>query len=812
MSLYIDDAKSTNGKFFYDTMESYGLLQHVNAPTHQKGHMLDLLFTRELDNLVSNIAVHDTQLSDHYWVLCELNVQKPKPSPKVINYRKLNDIDIESFRSDIVSSGIGKPKDSEDIITLVDSYNSVLAELLEKHAPLKSLKVTVRDNAPWYTSDIKEAKRVSRRWERRWRSSGLTVHKDIYRASLDYVSTLIEKSKKEYYSSKFDDIDQKSVYKLANTILHKPKDMALPIHDSATKLATLFNDFFVKKIINLRKDLQDIVVSLPASLSSLSHPVNITSPDCSPIPVLDSFDPTTEQELRKIIMSTKSTQCSLDPVPTKLLKDCIDVLLPILTKIVNLSLANGVMPDCLKKALVIPLVKKLNLSLENLKNFRPVSNLAYLSKLIERVVARRLISHMDMNKLHELLQSSYKKFHSCETALIKVQDDILKAIDNKKCVLLILLDLSAAFDTVDHHRLVQVLSERLGLTGTALKWFQNYLSSRIQSVIIDGKESDVWNILFGVPQGSVLGPILFIIYTSPLGDILRHHNISYHLYADDTQMYLSFNVNESAEALSRLELCISDIRAWMATNFLHLNDSKTELLLIGSKNMLNKIPDIELKIGNDKVVPANSARNIGAIFDEALSMTAHVAYMCKNAWFHLRRIGEIRPYLDVSSTSTLMHSFVSSRLDTFNALLYGIPQQQLLKLQRVQNAAARVVTKSRKYDHITPILKELHWLPIAQRIEYKLCLLVFKALHGLAPVYLQELVQVSKQSRNLRSNSLCLLQVPKSSTAKYGDRAFSHAGPSLWNKLPVQCRNAKTITTFKSRLKTYLYNKAFEAS
>ena len=158
-----------------------------------------------------------------------------------------------------------------------------------------------------------------------------------------------------------------------------------------------------------------------------------------------------------------------------------------------------------------------------------MSNLAYISKVIERVIAKRMVDHMDINNLHELLQSSYKKFHSCETALIKVQNDILEAIDGKKCVLLVLLDLSAAFDTVDHERLLHTLAERIGLCGIALEWFRNYLSDRVQSVIIDGVESDLWNILFGVPQGSVLGPILFIIYTSPLGDIVCKYGIDFHL-------------------------------------------------------------------------------------------------------------------------------------------------------------------------------------------------------------------------------------------------------------------------------------------
>ena len=466
-------------------------------------------------------------------------------------------------------------------------------------------------------------------------------------------------------------------------------------------------------------------------------------------------------------------------------------------------------PSSLKKAVVVPLLKKSSLNQEVLKHFRPVSNLSYLSKVIERVVAKRIRDHMDLNNLHELLQSAYKKFHSCETALLKVKDDILRAIDDKKCVLLVLLDLSAAFDTVDHQKLIEILAEKFGLAGTALKWFRDYLTERIQSVLIDGVESDIWNILFGVPQGSVLGPYLFIIYTSPLGEILRRHGILFHLYADDTQLYLSFTVDEIDSAILKMEECIIEIRTWMASNFLRLNDEKTEFLVIGSKHHLSKISDSFLAVGNDSIKSTPSARNIGVLFDKNLCMDNHVSQICKGAWNHLRLLGKIRPYLDSKSASTLMHSYVSSRLDSFNSLLYGLPKQEIDRIQRVQNAAARVVSLTKKFDHITPVLRDLHWLPIKERIKFKISLLTFKSLNEMAPAYLRDLLKVSKKDRSLRSNNKCMLVVPKTKTVKYGDSSFSYAAPVLWNQLPEDCRMETDLNSFKSKLKTFLFKQAF---
>ena len=237
----------------------------------------------------------------------------------------------------------------------------------------------------------------------------------------------------------------------------------------------------------------------------------------------------------------------------------------------------------LKEAILIPLIKKASLDPEIFKHFRPISNLTYLSKLIERVVATRLNDHMISNDLHECLQSSYKKYHSTETALTCIYDDILRAVDEKQCAILLLLDLSAAFDTIDDKILLSRLSQNLGLCDTALNWFQSYLAERKQSVMINGTKSKMVPLNCGVPQGSVLGPILFTIYLLPLGNIIRKYGLKFHMYADDSQLYTTFSMPTVNSSVSSMQLAINDIRQWYAANMLKLNDEKTEMLVIGSK-------------------------------------------------------------------------------------------------------------------------------------------------------------------------------------------------------------------------------------
>jgi hypothetical protein len=472
------------------------------------------------------------------------------------------------------------------------------------------------------------------------------------------------------------------------------------------------------------------------------------------------------------------------------------------------------MPDSLKTALITPLLKKASLDPEVLKNVRPVSNLTYISKLIERVVANRLLAHMDMYHLHEPMQSAYKKHHSIETALLHVQNDIFLSIDSHNCVLLVLLDLSAAFDTVDHSILLTRLATRFGVCGKALDWFRSYLSDRKQAVTINRIASTQHDLQCGVPQGSVLGPILFTNYTAPLGDIMRSHITDNHLYADDTQMYREFRLSSTGEpgkAIQALEQCICDVRVWMAKNFLKLNDDKTEFMVIGSSHLLKKLSQSmpSITIGDHVINPSASARNIGAVFDANMKLSKHVDTICSSSWFHLRNIGKIRKYLNTTTTEMLVHSFISSKLDQSNSLLYGLPATQLGKLQRVQNSAARVVLQAKKFDHVTPIFLKLHWLPIPKRIEFKILLITYKALCNQAPGYIRTMLEPYTPVRSLRSSDKSLLVIPKTRLVTYGDRSFSHAAPTLWNKLPIDIRNSSSVQMFKGKLKTYLFKQAY---
>ena len=424
----------------------------------------------------------------------------------------------------------------------------------------------------------------------------------------------------------------------------------------------------------------------------------------------------------------------------------------------------------------------------------------------------QLLAHLSANGLLEPFQSAYRKGHSTETALLRVVNDLLQAADKGRVSILTLLDLSAAFDTIDHSTMFRRL-ELFGCTGLALDWFKSYLTGRTQCVSIGKKCSKVTNLDYGVPQGSVLGPVLFTIYTSTLSTVVSPTGLSYHLFADDTQLYSSASPTELPSLSETMSNCVGNVSDWMSKSKLRMNDEKTEVLVVASSHKL-KNASSELLNGlnvSDITIPfSKSVRNLGVFLDGPLSMEDHIKHLCKVLYFQLRRIAKIRHLLSVESANKLCVSLILSKLDYCNSLLYGVSDKHLAKLQRIQNSAARLVLRRDKHSSASELLKTLHWLPIKARIEYKLSTICFKCLssdsNG-APAYLSSLLNPYIPSRSLRSQNAQLLSLPRFNLKSCGYKSFTVSGPTIWNSLPISLRKTESLSTFKRHLKTHLFTK-----
>lgn len=295
---------------------------------------------------------------------------------------------------------------------------------------------------------------------------------------------------------------------------------------------------------------------------------------------------------------------------------------------INSSLDSGCFPESWKVALVVPLIKKLGLD-PVFENFRPVSNVFYVSKIVEKSIIPQLLSHCSRHAPLPVNQSSYPQYHSTETVLrlVRVQNDILLAMDRKQVTLLALLDLSAAFDTIDYNIMVDLLRTDFGVTGQALSWLQSYLLGRKQRVVVEQQQSKNFDLLSGVPQGSCLGPLLFVMYASRLFRIVEKHLPTAHGYADDTQLYISFRPGlESSQddAVSAMVDCISEIRPWMAHSHLKLNDKKSEFLIVGSRQQLVKVNVDNILVGSSQVKPSSNVRNFNEPGHDSFSLLVFI--------------------------------------------------------------------------------------------------------------------------------------------------------------------------------------------
>ena len=327
------------------------------------------------------------------------------------------------------------------------------------------------------------------------------------------------------------------------------------------------------------------------------------------------------------------------------------------------------------------------------------------------------------------LQSAYKCGNSTETALLYIQNDISSAQDRGELTALPLLNLSAAFATIDHDLLLSRLTEWFGIDGVVLQWVRANLTGRSQLVKVNGVLSTPQLLLCGVPQGSVLGLLLFAMYTTPLSSIITAFDLKHHHYADVTQIYTSFVAEDIAQSLIVVHNCMLAIQVWMNQNMLKLNPSNTEFMIIGNLTQRKKVAHIfPVKLLNQNFAEIDSIRNLGVAFDPAFSFKKHVTNICRSAFYHIRDLRRIRIHLNKATAIFLANALVSSRLDYCNSLLFGCSEKYKTSLQRVQNCLARVVTRSSRLSESRPLLKSLHWLPIKSLIKFKLNLLTYKAL------------------------------------------------------------------------------------
>jgi hypothetical protein len=386
------------------------------------------------------------------------------------------------------------------------------------------------------------------------------------------------------------------------------------------------------------------------------------------------------------------------------------------------------------------------------------------------------------------------------------------AIDQSHLSLLALFDVSSAFDMVDHEILLRRLQLSCGISSTPLLWLKSYLSDRSQMVVFDDSRSKWVEVRFGVPQGSVLGPILYILYTADISLIFTKHAAIGHLYADDAQAFLHGPPADQLSIVSSIDALAHDLHLWMSANRLCLNSTKTQFIWFGTRQQLHKLDYSLLALKFPSYTYSSSVRDLGVTLDSSLTFAEHISTLTRSCYFQLRRLRAIRRSTMPTVFTSIVHAFICSRVDYCNSLLLGLPMLRLNPLQSVLNAAARLIARIPRFSHIsTYMIEVLHWLPITSRIQYKILLLVSKSRLGLAPKYLSDLMRQplsATSARPLRSTGRLDLFVPRTRTTLTQRRAFAVTGPSAWNSLPPHLRTKLMMgisSTSTRLLKTFLF-------
>ncbi|KAG7301202.1 hypothetical protein JYU34_014077 [Plutella xylostella] len=787
----INDGKARQ---LYDFATTVSLTQLVNEPTHFTDTSETLIDVVLADSSVKNISVnYIPALGKHAFVIVELNIKKPKPTPQWITFRPLKSILLDQFNNDLNSINWECIKTISNINQMVDTFSDFITKLFDIHAPERTVRVKTF-NYPWITDNLKYMMGLRDAAHNKYRITNSESHKKYYKDLKSLVSAAFHNEKRAYFQSNINNNikNPTSLWKnLKNTVFRNHKTTELPENFNNPDD---INKHFLDLPGNNNLNLTDIIYFE-------SHKFGSNNFNLSPI---------SEEEVAKIIKKFKSNALGYDKISLDMLILTLPRTLHIITYIINQSILTSTFPELWKIAVINPIPKITNPI--DYKDLRPISLLSTLSKILEKAVSNQLTFFLETNKILPSLQSGFRKGRSTSTALIDVVDNMLAKQEKGMATLLTLLDFSRAFDTVNVSLLLAKLSY-YGCDSKVVKWFYSYLDQRTQIVKLrksDGTTSlsAKYPVTRGVPQGSILGPLLFVIYISDITTEIQHCN--YHLYADDLQIYLAGSPSDVAKTCCFINQDLERIAVWSKRNSLKLNPTKSKFMVIGSRQQVlaTKANNPTIVMDGGSIEQVTEARNLGLVFDSGLTFEKHVLDVVRNCFFRLRVLYRIRPYINEELRIQLCESLVLSKLN-YADTVYGpcLLKKTLKLLQRVQNACARFCFCIRPRAHVTPFLNKSNLLKIAARQRLHLATMLFGIVKYQTPDYLYKKIDWSRNHHSINTRgSNYLMLTPAHKSASYR-RSFKYLASKIYNNLPPPIRDLKSVSSFRSRYKMFLLNR-----
>ena len=774
---------------FTNILYSYSCLPLIVKPTRvtdNSATLIDNIWTTEAEYNTRNNILY-TDISDHFPIISSFSCDNnPISRKEIVKKRFFSNKNIDKFLKEISEISWNDLYVLNCANTAYNSFESMFLKSFESSFPLRNIRTNKKDElCPYITTGLKNSIKERKRLERlsiKWPLS----FKEKYKTFRNKLTNLLRIAKNKYYIEdlKSKQGNSKATWKILNTVLGKPvssKDHTfIDLNSDISSTPDAFNKHFLeagRTIIN--EERQGLYRNY------LSNPPNVSL----------YLTPTTQEEIKKYLDNLKFTAAGIDDIPPKLLKLTSDAIARPLSFLINLTFQKGVFPNKLKIAKVTPVYKKGNK--KEVNNYRQISVLPAFSKIYERAILTRINNFIEQNDILVEYQHGFRQNKSTETALHQFIAKVYKYLDEKYQVAGVFLDLSKAFDSLDHEILLYK-SNNVGIRGLPLQLLSSYLTDRVQTVYCNSSFSTFGTIKQGVPQGSILGPVLFLIYVN---DVVHASNkCSFTIFADDTSLiYAEENINDLHNTVQDDLRCISE---WILCNKLKLNIQKTNLILFKNRSQHHVIPSV--KLNNEEIQQVQQVKFLGIFVDEHLNWKSHINYITSKLSKICGLLYRVRNQLPQTALTCLYYTLCYPHL-MYCVSVWGCTWPTYLNdASLAQKRIVRTINFKGKYDHTADIFMNSHLFNFYSIHKYFLLLAIYKYINFQMGHENNNIFTFTNHSYNTRRNCNTL-KCPQARTTLFHN-SFLCTGPNLWNSLPEQFKSITNLSSFKNQVKKYVFS------
>lgn len=755
------------------------IVHNYTRITNVSRTLIDYVLVNDKYNISANVD-SNIKISDHESIVINLSKDKNlRNEEKKIKFLKYNK---NRFRSKIVHSDIMTTY-YLDCNNKAEIFNNSLQNIINDFIVIKKQKT---GSCEWYSDDLSILKNNKiKQYKISVLSNSLNdwqkykVIRNNYKNKLNSVKNAFISNKIDYAS------DQKAMWKSIKKFVLKKHNSEIKeikfgneVLKNSVEIANRFNNYFIESVELINK-------TIPIKQYKNFIPITNTRFKSKQITI---------DEL-KLILKSLNNKKDMNFCNIGIIIDSIDLIGENLLSIINLSIESGTFPDSWKESLVIPIEKVKNTILCN--EFRPVNMISTISKILEKVMYNQLEVYFDKNCLMSQNQSGFRKNHSCESLLNLVLTNWKIAIDDKKVVVAVFLDLRRAFETVDRDILLNKLL-MYGVQDRELVWFESYLMNRTQRTKVEGVVSDLVDVKLGVPQGTILGVLLFLIYVNDMEKVVKLSNLA--LFADDTLIYV---VGDSVdECTSKLNEDLSRLGDWFMLNKLKLNIEKTKCMVV------NSILNNKILIDNVEIDLVNEIKYLGLVIDSSLSFKSHLEYICKKINKKLYFFSKIRKNLSVLSAIKIFNVMIRPHFEYCSSILFMFNAEMMNRLQKLQNRGMRIILKVSRYTSKSHMLRTLKWMSVSQRIKMNVLIMVFKIKHKIMPSYLTDRLTYVEDVQHYYLRNIWDFRLNFFNKSKT-QNMLMYNGLKLFNNLPVNLKMEKNFLKYKKGLLKYV-NETFD--